>query len=244
VTPIPLGSFPFGVAVDPQGSRVYVGHSGGSVSVVDAATATPLDVIPSVGWGPFGLTVHPTAPELWVAAEDMFHVAVVDTGNLTSTKTVAVADGPAAFGTFIAAPAPDEGCADGLGAAVESALGKVEGAIRQNLHDNFSVPGATPAARLGRLTQGVKQLNRGHLMGVYQNLLGPQAAGMADPEPCDESLKLAVQQALATLEGALQGIDKNFQLPGNGLVSRLHNVADALARLEHGRLQGLYGNLL
>ena len=238
---IAIDRTPFGVAVDPQGSRVYVGHVGGMVSVIDAATATLAGVIPGVGWGAFGLTVHPTAPQLWVAAEDMWHVAVVDTNTL-AISTLPVADGPAAFGTFIPGPAQG-GCEDSLHAAVESALGTVERVMRSRFHGDYSMPGATPAARLARLARGVGGLSRGHLMGVYHNLLGPQAPDVTDPQVCDENLRVAVQQALDRLERALQGIDRKFRLPGNGLVSRLNNVTNAVARLETGRLQGLYWNL-
>lgn len=243
VTSISIDSFPFGVAVDPQGSRVYVGHIGGAVTVVEAATSAVLKVISAGLLGAFGLTVHPTVPELWVAAEDIQYVAVVDTASMAVTKMVRVWDGPAAFGTFISGTAQDPGCSDALSTAVEAAVGTVEVEMRRHFHGDFEVPGGTSSARLTRLAQGVKHLTRGHLMGVYQNLQGPQAPAVADPETCDESLKLAVEQALHELETELQAIDGKFHLPGNGLVSQLNNLANAVVKLDRGRLQGLYWNL-
>src|SRR5215813_9410586 len=53
--PIPVGDFPFGVAVSPDGSKVYVANANSStVSVIDTATNMVVGTIP-VGHIPDGV---------------------------------------------------------------------------------------------------------------------------------------------------------------------------------------------
>jgi YVTN family beta-propeller protein len=59
------GTFPEGVAVSPDGSRVYVTNSGSdNVSVFDAATNTPVVGSPFAtgGTSPVGVATCPPAP--------------------------------------------------------------------------------------------------------------------------------------------------------------------------------------
>ena len=50
-------------------------------------------------------------------------------------------------------------------------------------------------------------------------------------------------KAIQSVETAVRVIDPGFRLPGNGLVSRLDHLANAVERLDRGRLQGLYWTL-
>lgn len=242
-TTVAVPMFPFGVAVDPQGNRVYVASaSTASVSVLDAKNPAEVARINGLGWGLWGLTVHPSAPELWVADEANLAAFVIDTTTHQS-RTVMLPAESTSFGNFIAAPA-SQGCNDGLDAAVEAALARVEEAMRRTFHGDFAVKGETPAARVGRFATGVRTLNLGHRNGIYQNLARVQwSAGAPDPQICNEALRSAVQAALATIEDSLRDLNRNFRLPGSGLVERLQHVSDAVARLDRGRLQGLYWTL-
>ncbi|HET6781121.1 MAG TPA: PxKF domain-containing protein [bacterium] len=69
VTPIslPAGTVPYGVAVSPDGSRVYVSHFAfqGKLFVVDTASNTVL-ASPAVGMFPFGVAVHPSGNRVFV----------------------------------------------------------------------------------------------------------------------------------------------------------------------------------
>jgi len=57
VATIPVGNVPYGIAVDPSGTRVYVANNGSnSVSVIDAASNAVVATIP-VGDGPVGVVV-------------------------------------------------------------------------------------------------------------------------------------------------------------------------------------------
>ena len=63
---IPVGSGPGGVAVTPDGSRVYIGNEGGNVSVIDTASNTVTATIPTSG--AYGLAVTPDGSAVYVAA--------------------------------------------------------------------------------------------------------------------------------------------------------------------------------
>ena len=116
--------------------------------------------------------------------------------------------------------------------------------MRRSFYADFTVPGDTAGARVRRLGAGVRGLSRGHLTGVYHNLVQYEpAAGPADPALCDEGLKTAVADTLRTVETAVRAIDPRFSLRGNGLVARLDHLANAVERLDRGRLQGLYWTL-
>lgn len=69
VTPIPLpaGTVPYGIAVSPDGSRVYATHFAfvGKLFVVDTATNAVL-ASPTVGMFPFGVAVHPSGNKAFV----------------------------------------------------------------------------------------------------------------------------------------------------------------------------------
>src|SRR3954453_12530627 len=59
ISTIPVGSSPFGVAVDPNYGLVYVANAGSNtVSVIDPTTNTVVATIP-VGNGPFGVAINP-----------------------------------------------------------------------------------------------------------------------------------------------------------------------------------------
>lgn len=69
IATIPVGATPFGIAVTPDGSRLYVSNStGGSVSVVDTATQSVTSTITSnVGTTPVGITVDASGTYAYVA---------------------------------------------------------------------------------------------------------------------------------------------------------------------------------
>ena len=90
---VAVGSFPFGIAVHPDGSRVYVANEGsGGVSVIDTATNTVVKTVTVVDSTdtPFGVAVHPDGSRVYVANEGSHTVAVIDTATNTVIATVAV----------------------------------------------------------------------------------------------------------------------------------------------------------
>ncbi len=84
-SPITVGNNPFGVAVSPDGSRVYVANSGsGTVSVIDTAENAVTAVI-SVGNAPYGVAVSPDGSRVYVANFGSNTVSVIDTASNTVT---------------------------------------------------------------------------------------------------------------------------------------------------------------
>ena len=77
-------SGPSGIAVSPDGTRLYVanrpqyGRSAGTLSVIDLTTRQVMAIIP-VGVAPLGIAVNPTGERLFVANEGSFSLSVIDT---------------------------------------------------------------------------------------------------------------------------------------------------------------------
>jgi YVTN family beta-propeller protein len=93
-TPIPVGIFPIGVAVTPDGKRAYVGNgASANVSVIDTATNTVATTI-TVGTGPNGVAVTPDGKHAYVANVDPDNVSVIDTATNTVVATVGVGSAP------------------------------------------------------------------------------------------------------------------------------------------------------
>lgn len=93
---------PFGVAVNPDGTKVYVGQnttSVGTVSVVDTATNTVVGAPIPVGNSPSGVAVTQDGTKVYVASISPGStggngiVSVIDTGTNTVTTTIPVVCG-------------------------------------------------------------------------------------------------------------------------------------------------------
>jgi YVTN family beta-propeller protein len=86
---ITVGDNTRGIAMNPAGTRVYVGNGGtDNVSVIDTATGT--EVLPRIPVGdfPHGLVVDPTGSRVYVANNSDGTVSVIDTATQTVTATV------------------------------------------------------------------------------------------------------------------------------------------------------------
>ncbi len=88
VATIPVGNNPFGVAVNPAGTRVYVTNGGSNnVSVLDTAANTLIATV-AVGNIPQGVAVNPAGTRVYVANGSSNTVSVIDTANNTVIATV------------------------------------------------------------------------------------------------------------------------------------------------------------
>ena len=97
-----VGVCPWGIAVNPAGTRVYVTiHNSTNVSVIDTATNSVIDTL-SVGIDPCGVAVTPDGTKIYVANGRSNNVFVIDTATNTVTATVNVGNGPCGIaGHFI-----------------------------------------------------------------------------------------------------------------------------------------------
>ncbi len=87
---VPVGTGPIGVAVSPDGARVYVTLQGSNaVSVISAATNTVTATMP-VGLGPIGVAVSPDGARVYVTNSDSNAVSVINAATNTVTATVPV----------------------------------------------------------------------------------------------------------------------------------------------------------
>lgn len=98
VTPVPVGVMPWGVAVNPAGTRAYVANMvDNSVSVIDTATKT-VETIMNVGGMPTGIAVSADGTKVYVANGDGT-VAVI---NAADNTFVSVPAGGALGGVAVA----------------------------------------------------------------------------------------------------------------------------------------------
>ena len=98
-TKIPVGADPLGIAITPDGSKVYVGnsgdpyHLGNTVSVVDTATNTVLKNI-TVGNGPQDVAITPDGSKVYVTNWYDDNVSVISTASDTLIGSIPVIDAP------------------------------------------------------------------------------------------------------------------------------------------------------
>ena len=97
---VSVGALPTGVAVNPEGTRVYVVNSGDdSVSVIDTDTATAAVTI-AVGRSPYGIALTPDGRTAYVANAGGNSVSAIDTRALAVTATIPVGENP--YGVAVA----------------------------------------------------------------------------------------------------------------------------------------------
>jgi YVTN family beta-propeller protein len=99
---IPVGTYPYGVAVTPDGGKVYVANFGSNnVSVIATATNTVIGSPIPIGTNPAGVAVTPDGGKVYVANSGSNNVSVIATATNTVTATIPVGNNPIAFGVFI-----------------------------------------------------------------------------------------------------------------------------------------------
>jgi len=87
---IPVGSWPYGAAVAPDGKKVYVTNSGdNNVSVIDTAINTVIATIP-VGNYPWGVAVSPDGKKVYVANTVSSDISIIDTATNTVIAIVPI----------------------------------------------------------------------------------------------------------------------------------------------------------
>jgi YVTN family beta-propeller protein len=106
ITKIPVGVAPAGVAVNPDGSKVYVTNSNsvsfskpGTVSVIAAGINTVIATI-QVGITPGGVAVSPDGSKVYVANQFSKNVSVINAATNTVIATIPVGEAPVAVGVF------------------------------------------------------------------------------------------------------------------------------------------------
>jgi YVTN family beta-propeller protein len=93
-TVIDVDDGPMGVAVTPDGSRVYVANSDDdTVSIIDTQTETVIDTL-NVGDAPWGVAVGAQGDYIYVTNNFSDTVTVIQTSNNTIARTFSVGDQP------------------------------------------------------------------------------------------------------------------------------------------------------
>jgi YVTN family beta-propeller protein len=100
---LPEESFSYGIAVSPDGTKVYVTNmENDSVSVIDAATnaATATVTLPALS-GPREVTVSPDGTKVYVTNEFSNNVLIIDTATNDVTATVTLPAGSYPWGVAV-----------------------------------------------------------------------------------------------------------------------------------------------
>lgn len=93
-TKIGMGASSFGVAVHPDGTRVYVTHIvTSSVSVIDTTKNAVVQSV-KVGNVPWGVAVHPAGTRVYVTNAGDDNISVIDTASNANIETIAVGKTP------------------------------------------------------------------------------------------------------------------------------------------------------
>jgi YVTN family beta-propeller protein len=91
---VTVGTNPYGVAVNPAGTRVYVvNRDSNNVSVIDTSSNTVTATV-TVGTNPSGVAVNPAGTRVYVSNLASNSVSVIDTSSNTVTATVTVGTNP------------------------------------------------------------------------------------------------------------------------------------------------------
>jgi YVTN family beta-propeller protein len=91
---LPRGSFPAGLAMSRDGSRLYIAENlADKLGVVDTQAKTLIAEIP-VGRQPWNVALHPTLPQAYVTNRVDRTVSVVDTETMSVIATVPTGSGP------------------------------------------------------------------------------------------------------------------------------------------------------
>src|SRR5437763_637402 len=91
---VDVGSFPVGVAITGDGTRVYVANSGSNdVFVINTASNTVVATV-NVGLLPQGIVISPNGALAYVANGNNNTVSVINTATNTVVATVHVGNGP------------------------------------------------------------------------------------------------------------------------------------------------------
>ena len=94
IAAVTVGTNPRGVAVSPNGSRVYVTNlDSNSVSVINTSNNTAVATV-AVGANPRGVAVSPNGSRVYVTNAGEDSVSVINTSNNTVIDTVTVGSGP------------------------------------------------------------------------------------------------------------------------------------------------------
>ncbi len=98
---IPVGTQPYGVAVSPDSTQLYVTNTGsGTLSIIDIASDTVVGTV-LVGLQPRGVAAHPDGRRVYVANTGSDTVSVVDVQTATVIATIPVGASPWSLGQFI-----------------------------------------------------------------------------------------------------------------------------------------------
>jgi uncharacterized protein (TIGR03437 family) len=89
VATIRVGSGPEGMAVTPDGTRLYVANDGGQVWVIDTSNNSVITKV-TVGGDPYGVAITPDGTRVYVTEDNAATVSAIDTSSNTVIAKISV----------------------------------------------------------------------------------------------------------------------------------------------------------
>ena len=101
IATIPVGATARGIAITPNGSRVWTSNSGSNnVSIIDTATNTVIATV-AAGTTPWGVAGNAAGTRMYVVNNGSNNVSVFDTATNSIVATVPTGAGPLTIGQFL-----------------------------------------------------------------------------------------------------------------------------------------------
>ena len=170
---IPVGDSPLGMAISPDGSRVYVA-GGGAVWVIDTTTRAAVGPPIQMVAGPREVAITPDGTRAYVALTGPDEVAVIDLATNTVVATISVALKP--IGVAITPNGAHAYIAgQGSVSVIEVATNTVIATIQKGAHGGFGWPVAavTPDGTRVYWAGGVNNKSVGVIDVATNSLLAP-----------------------------------------------------------------------
>jgi YVTN family beta-propeller protein len=95
VASVPVGPFPYAVAVNSNTNRIYVAsQSGDGIYVVNGQTESVVGNVPISGWPPYGVAVDPNTNRIYATGINGGSVSVIDGATNSVATTISVGNQP------------------------------------------------------------------------------------------------------------------------------------------------------
>lgn len=215
---LPFGHAHVGLAVNPQGSAVYLPDiDGTTVDVINAATLELIMTIDGLV-APGEVSVHPDGTRVYITNSGDNTVAVIDAATGTQIASIPVGDVPNGFGTFIGPGVPR--------LLKEDAVARLE-AVKESITEGGD--------GIGKPDKAIKNIDRALISGtlsLLEGLWSETSAEEVDPRRLDTCLGDIVFKCEEKTVKALLDAIKQGEVSNALLRSELLAITDEVLRAD------------
>jgi YVTN family beta-propeller protein len=224
---IPFGHRHVGVAVNPEGTVIYLPDfndedpnlppQGTTVDVIDAKTLELITTIDGLN-GPLDVSVHPDGSRAYIMNTEDDSVVVIDTATYTPIATIASGRRPHGYGECVGPGVPRM--------LKEDAVARLQ-AVKETIEANTDGIGK-PEQALKHLDEAITSAN----LSIHQYLWSSTDSGDVDPRRLNPSMGDTVfWSEAAIVQSAIDAIRRGWVLNAE-LRSELLSIVDAIIRAD------------